>query len=97
MFVVLFKTGYGSEGYPIGIFQTEEMAKQTIYEHEKRRSPTYNESGVLYEVYLCNVDVYGRELVYSESRRVVNNLWNITVKEYESGCETKVDYFSRKI
>jgi hypothetical protein len=97
MFVVLFKTGYGSEGYPIGIFQTEELAKQTIHEHETRRSPSYNESGVLYEIYVCNADVYGRELVYTESRRVVNNLWNSALKQYENGCETNVDYLSKKI
>jgi hypothetical protein len=83
LFVVLFKTGYGSEGYTIGVFQTEELAKQVIYEHEKNRSCSFNESGVIYEVYKCKEDVYGREIVYKETRRTNKNILNITTTDFQ--------------
>ena len=98
LFVLLFKTGYGSEGYPLGVFKTEELAKQTIYEHEKKRSPSFSESGVIYEVYMCTEDVYAREIVYKEVRRTNKNILNITRCVYPADkCEPNVDYYSHVI
>lgn len=98
LFVLLFKTGYGSEGYPIGVFQTEELAKQVIYEHEKNRSPSFNESGVVYEIYMCTEDVYAREIVYRETRRTSKNILHISTAEFPSdGSSPSIKHYSHVV
>jgi hypothetical protein len=98
LFVLIYKTGYGSEGFPVGVFQTEELAKQNICIHEKNRSISFNESGVMYEVYKCIQDVCERKLVYMESRKTNKNILNITTTNFQvDGDIPDVRFYSQVV
>lgn len=85
-YVLLFKTGYGSEGFPIGVFTTIELAQHAISENEKTRSASYSSSGVFYEIYICSLDDYSRAIIYSETYRMTNEgRVQVSIQDYTSG------------
>jgi len=95
VFVLLYKTRYGSEGYPVGIFASLETAKTAILDHEKKRSASYNESGVLYEICLCKMGELFYKIIYSEAHKVsYDGVLSITVKDYDT---QNVHYVSHRI
>jgi hypothetical protein len=97
LFVLLYKTGYGGEGYPVGVFTSPEYAKTAILDHEKKRSASYNESGVLYEIYVCKISASTRTLLYSESHKITTQgILHVTTTDYTEE-PVVVNHYSQRV